>query len=69
MEVPKDIIENFKEESVIFNIETMNGNSPANYQYHLNPLEKVIELYERLLQIEKEKNTILQQFLAKKDTQ
>lgn len=62
--VSKEAIRNFNEDTVIFNIENMNDSS-ANYQYHFNPLEKVVELYERLLQAEKEKNEALKLALQK----
>lgn len=46
LEVPVDAIKNFNEEAVIFNIQNMNENSSANYQYTVNPLEKIVELYD-----------------------
>jgi len=60
--VSADAIKNFSEEVLIFHIQNMNDNSTAysyNYQCHYNPLDKVVELYERLLQSEREKIEIL----------
>ena len=51
-------IKNYNEEAVIFHIQNMHDNSSANYQYHFNPMDKVVELYERLL---KEKDEIIKQ--------
>lgn len=53
-----DSIKNYNEEAVIFHIQNMHDNSSANYQYHFNPMDKVVELYERLL---KEKDEIIKQ--------
>jgi transcriptional regulator with XRE-family HTH domain len=54
LDVPVDAIKNFNEEAVIFNIQNMNENSSANYQYTVNPMEKIIELYEsRIIDFEK----------------
>ncbi len=55
--VTKETIQNYTEEAVIFNIQTMNDHSSANYQYNFNPLDKVVELYEKLL---KEKDEIIE---------
>ena len=62
--VSKDVIKKYNDENVIFNIEHMNDSS-SNYQYNFNPLDKVVELYERLLQSEKEKNQELQLLFEK----
>jgi len=64
-----DAIKNFNEEAV-FNIisntfhNTSSDNSTLiasslNYQPTFNTIEKIVELYERLLQAEKEKNELL----------
>ncbi|MFH7018048.1 helix-turn-helix domain-containing protein [Flavobacterium sp. FlaQc-47] len=60
--VTVDAIKNFSEEA-IFNIigNTINNhdnasmNSNVQYQPTFNPLDKVVELYERLVQVEKDK--------------
>ncbi len=53
-----DSIKNYNEDAVIFHIQNMHDNSSANYQYHFNPMDKVVELYERLL---KEKDEMIKQ--------
>ena len=67
--VTKEGIENFSEETV-FNIinNTFKDNSSNNNNYlcTINPIEKIIELYERLVQAEKEKVTYLEKLLNKK---
>jgi transcriptional regulator with XRE-family HTH domain len=45
----KEAIRSYSEDTLIFHIEHMHDNASANYQYHFNPLDKVIELYERML--------------------
>lgn len=40
------------------------GGNVINYEF--NPIEKIIELYERLLQTEKEKNALQDEFLKAK---
>lgn len=70
--VAPDTIKTFSEETIAFQIQTMNDNSQAIYQYHFNPIDKLVELYEetkklyeRLLQAEKEKNELLHKLLNK----
>ncbi|MFH6958426.1 helix-turn-helix domain-containing protein [Flavobacterium aquidurense] len=66
-------IKNFSEEA-IFNIigNTINNNDNASmnsniqYQPTFNPLDKVIELYERLVQVEREKIEYLEKFIKEK---
>lgn len=73
--VTKEGIENFSEEA-IFNIisntynNTSNDNSSLiasslNYQPTFNTVEKIVELYERLLKAEQEKITYLEKLLSK----
>lgn len=60
--VSADAIKNFSEEVLIFHIQNMHDNASGyqyNYQCHYNPLDKVVELYERLLASEREKMEIL----------
>ena len=57
--VNKDAIKSYSEDTLIFHIEHMHDNSSANYQYHFNPVDKVVELYERLL---KEKDEIIERY-------
>jgi len=61
--VSKEAIENFNEDAIFNNINNFHDNSIQN---NFNPVEKVIELYERLLEAEKEKNAYLEKLLDKK---
>lgn len=75
LKVPVDAIKNFDEEAAINYINTFNDNSVNhganfNYKCNFNPLDKWAEeiaenrkLYERLLQAEKEKITLLEKLL------
>lgn len=57
-------IKQFSEESVfniINNTFTDNSSNNNNYLCSINPIEKIIELYERLLQAEREKVALLEQ--------
>lgn len=67
--VKPEAIENFSEEAV-FNIinNTFQDSSSNNNNYlcNINPVEKIIDLYERLLEAEKEKITYLEKLLNKK---
>ena len=57
LKVPADAIKNFSEEAAIFNIqhnyegsnEGVTSVAVQNYDCTFNPLEKVVELYERML--------------------
>lgn len=66
--VTKEGIENFSEEAV-FNImnNTFQDNSSNNNNYlcTINPLEKIVELYERLLKAEQDKIAYLEKLLNK----
>lgn len=60
--VSAEAIKNFNEEVLIFHIQNMHDNAIAysyNYQCHYNPIDKIVELYERLLASEREKIEIL----------
>ena len=63
--VTPEIIRNFNEESLFTNVQhnsdTASNNFIVNYQIH--PIEKVVELHERLLQAEQEKNALMQALL------
>ena len=70
--VTVEAIKNFSEEAVLNIIgntvnnhdnATMNAN--VQYQPTFNPLDKVVELYERLVQAEKDKVTYLEKLLNK----
>lgn len=62
-----EAIKNFSEESVFNYFNTFNdnsqgtiGNHDGNYHCTFNPLDKVVELYERLVQAEKDKTEYLE---------
>ena len=60
--LPTDAIKHFNEEAVfniIGNTFTDSSSNNNNYLCTINPLEKIIELYERLLASEREKNDLL----------
>ncbi|WP_276379075.1 helix-turn-helix domain-containing protein [Flavobacterium sp. H4147] len=64
-------IKNFSEEAVlniIGNTYTDNGivNAGLNYNCNFNPLDKVVELYERLVQAEKDKVEYLEKLMKGK---
>jgi transcriptional regulator with XRE-family HTH domain len=66
--VSVEAIKNFSEEAVlniIGNTYHDNGivNAGLNYNCNFNPLDKVVELYERLVQAEKDKVEYLEKFL------
>jgi len=71
LKVPVEAIKNFSEEAAIFNIqhnhEGATLNHSSNYQYNyqptFNPIDKVIELYERML---KEKDELISQLHIQK---
>ena len=68
--VPEEAIKNFNEEAAINIIaSTLNDTSIANTNinptFSFNPVDKIVELYERMLQAEKEKNELLQKLLNK----
>ncbi|OAQ38786.1 transcriptional regulator [Pedobacter psychrophilus] len=60
--VNAEAIKSFSEEVLIFHIQNMHDQSTAysyNYQCSYNPLDKVVELYERLLESEREKVALM----------
>ena len=65
--VTVEAIESFSEENVFnyFNTfhESVSGSFITNNSCTFNPLDKVVELYERLVQAEKEKNEYLEKLL------
>ncbi|PSL44229.1 helix-turn-helix protein [Chitinophaga niastensis] len=63
LKVTPEAIKNFSEEAAInfvnnFNDSSVNNGPLNNYHCTFNPLDKVIELYERLLTSEREKNDL-----------
>jgi len=72
MNIPVEVIKNFNDEAAINivanNVNEFHENSSFfGYKPTFNPLDRVIELYERLLQTEKEKNALLEQIIAGKN--
>ncbi|OPC25367.1 transcriptional regulator [Elizabethkingia meningoseptica] len=74
LKVPTEAIENFDEDSAINIIaNTINNNDNAtmtnpavfNYQPSFNPVDKMVELYERMLQQQKEMIEKLEQLIKK----
>lgn len=69
--VTSEAIKNFSEESVFNFFNNFYDNSASNGQgafgpvYNFNPIDKVVELYERLVQAEKDKVEYLEKLLKK----
>ncbi|WP_029274584.1 helix-turn-helix domain-containing protein [Pedobacter borealis] len=65
--VTSDAIKNFNEEAMFNNIVNDHG-TVFNYisTYQLNPIDKIVELYDQLLKSEREKVEILKSLLDKK---
>lgn len=74
LKITPEAIKNFNEESVINNIScTFTDQSANNVNYNFCPIDKILELveenktlYERLLQAEREKVTMLEKMLFEK---
>jgi transcriptional regulator with XRE-family HTH domain len=63
--VPVEAIKNFNDEATVSYIaNTFNGNS-GNYM-NFNPVDKVVELYERVIKEKDEKIALLEKMLAEK---
>jgi transcriptional regulator with XRE-family HTH domain len=58
LEMTEDAIANFNEDAVISTINSFHDSSAFNFQCQFNPIDKIVELYERLLKSEREKNEI-----------
>jgi hypothetical protein len=69
LKVPGVAIRNFDEETainIISNTVTNHGNSAVlNFYPNFNPIDKIIELYDALVNSEKEKVELLQKILNK----
>jgi len=73
LKVPVQAIENFDEEAAVSYINTFNDSSSNtgtignnnNCTLHFNPIDKVMELFERLLASEKEKVDLMKEILGK----
>ena len=68
--VSAEAIKNFSEEAAINYFNSFYDQSASQGQfgptYNFNPIDKVVELYERLVQSEKDKITYLEQLLKEK---
>lgn len=62
--VETEAIHRFNEESIVNNIN--NTFHDSSIQNQINPVKEIIELYERLLQSEREKVAMLEKLLAEK---
>ena len=65
LHIPADAIKNFNDEATVtFIANTFNNHDTATsnfgYSYNFNPIEKIIDLYERLLKTEQEKAVLLE---------
>lgn len=65
--VTVEAIKNFSEEAAINYFNNFNDNSEGTFNNHcnFNPIDKVVELYERLVQAEKDKVAYLEKLLNK----
>ena len=70
MNVPVDAIKNLNDEATTNYINTFydnKGNGFIANNYTFNPIDKVVELYERLLAAEKDKVAMLEKLMEKKE--
>jgi transcriptional regulator with XRE-family HTH domain len=65
LKVPADAIKTFNDEAANNFINTFHDHSGFNYQCTFNPIDKVVELFERLLASEKEKAELMKKILDK----
>lgn len=63
--VSVEAIRNFSEEALFNNINNTFHDHAALVNYQFNPVDKIVELYERLLKSEQEKVAMLQALLEK----
>ena len=67
--VSSEVIKDFDLEKVIYNINNIRDNTfqegATSIAQKFNPVEKIVELYERLLKSEKEKNDVLMSCINK----
>ena len=65
--ISAEAIHHFTDDMLVFHIQHMHDQATAyayNFQCTYNPLDKVVELYERLLRVEREKVELLKKRLA-----
>ena len=67
LNIPVEAIKNYNEENAVNIISSVFNEQSIAYQYNTNPINKIIqlykekiELYERLLKVEQEKNSLLE---------
>ncbi|MGF7230117.1 helix-turn-helix domain-containing protein [Arachidicoccus sp.] len=73
LKVPVEAFQNFDEEAAVAFFNTFNDNSTNhgtignnyNCELNFNPVDKVVELFERLLASEKEKTDLMKEILEK----
>lgn len=63
LDMSVDAIRNFNEEAIIYNIQNNYDGAVNNINYQNHPVDKIVELYERLLQAEREKIAMLEKHL------
>jgi len=70
MEIPSEVIKNFSEDAAINIISsTLHDNSGSvMYNPTFNAVEKIVELYEKLIAIKDEQIVLLKKMLEKKDS-
>jgi transcriptional regulator with XRE-family HTH domain len=70
LKVPVDAIKNLTDEATTKYINTFNDSQghffSTNINCHFNPIDKVVELYERLLAAEREKVSLMEKLLEEK---
>lgn len=59
LKVTPEAIKSFNEQAVVNNINNTFHDNSLLINYQFNPIEKIVELYERLLQSEKEKMELM----------
>ncbi|RZJ69223.1 helix-turn-helix transcriptional regulator [Flavobacterium sp.] len=67
--VSLEAVKNFSEENMITYFNTFGDNASGQSfgpVYNFNPVDKIVELYERLVEAEKEKNAYLERLLDKR---
>ena len=68
LKVPVDAIKSFNDEAVVNVIaNTFNDSSVVYCQPVFNQIDKFMDLFERLLKVEQEKNALLEKMLREKD--
>jgi len=69
LSVPVELFKNFDEEAginIVGNTYTDHSASITNYYPTFNPIDKIVELYEELLKVEREKVAMLKEWLEKR---